>query len=261
MRAVLTPDRRRVRELVFGPFRVDTVYCQLWRDEQLVALTPKAFDTLVFLIGHRDHIVSKEEVMAAVWPNSFVSEDALTSNIWAIRRALGDDADKQEFIATIPRRGYRFTATVVEVQADPDSGTVRPTEERETISQPDAVADAEIPVPDHSPVVSEELAKAADSEALVQPAAVRTVAAGRLPWYALAAAAVLVAVAWVVADSQRANQSEASLSRSVRFTQESPRGATLVSGGVLSPDTIPHLNSAAHIVNIYFCTLFAIVDR
>src|SRR4051794_20555996 len=99
-----SPEAGLVREYAFGPFRIDVAYCQLWRGEELISLTPKAYDTLVFLVRHRDHVVSKEELLNTLWPDSFVSEDVLTQNIWVIRRALGDPSDRQEFIGTVPRR-------------------------------------------------------------------------------------------------------------------------------------------------------------
>src|SRR5262245_55386631 len=65
------------REYRFWQFRVDVALCQLWRDHEVIPLTPKAFDTLVVLLQRRDQLVSKEKLMNAVWPDSFVSEDTL----------------------------------------------------------------------------------------------------------------------------------------------------------------------------------------
>ena len=101
-------------EYLFGPFRLDVASMQLSRGDETVGLTPKAFDTLLVLIRNRHRLVRKDELMSAVWADSFVSEDSLTQNITALRRALGDDSHQPEYISTIPRRGYRFIAPLVE---------------------------------------------------------------------------------------------------------------------------------------------------
>jgi len=228
-------DRPVVREYAFDCFRINVPYCQVWHEEHLVPLTPKAFDTLVFLIAHRDHIVSKEELMTALWPNSLVSEDALTQNIWAIRRALGDDAGKQQFIATIPRRGYRFMAPVVERYLEPYEPAIDTSEQGHT----DDVTAASAP---HASPSS----RAAHASPSVDPPATATALpyddaprtrAGRGRWYALAGVTLLaiISVLWLTQPSQ-GERIAATPSGLVRFTQESPRGATLVSGGQLSPD-------------------------
>lgn len=84
---------------------------------QAVTLTPKVFDTLVLLVEHAGHVVSKDELMAALWPRGFVHESNLTKHIWLIRRALGDGEDDSRYIETIPKSGYRFIAAVQQVAA------------------------------------------------------------------------------------------------------------------------------------------------
>jgi DNA-binding winged helix-turn-helix (wHTH) protein len=101
-------------EYLFGPFRLDVASMQLWRGDDLVTITPKAFDTLLVLIANRDRLLKKDELLAAVWPNSFVSEDSLAQNITVLRRTLGDDPNLPHYIATTPRRGYRFIGPVTE---------------------------------------------------------------------------------------------------------------------------------------------------
>lgn len=96
----------------FGPFVMDCGTLELWRGDEVVPLTPKAFDTLRVLITHRDRVVEKDELMKLVWPDRFVGEDTLTQNIATLRRALGDVSDQPRYIATVPRRGYRFIAAV-----------------------------------------------------------------------------------------------------------------------------------------------------
>jgi DNA-binding winged helix-turn-helix (wHTH) protein/tetratricopeptide (TPR) repeat protein len=82
---------------------------------QPVTLTPKVFDTLVLLVERAGHVVSKDELMAALWPRGFVHESNLTKHIWLIRRALGDDGDDARCIETVPKLGYRFVAPVQKV--------------------------------------------------------------------------------------------------------------------------------------------------
>src|SRR5439155_4199361 len=101
-------------EYHFGPFRIDLSSLRLLRGDEPIPIAPKAFDTLLVLIQQRDRLLLKDELLHAVWADAFVSEDSLTQNITALRRALGDDPANPQFIATIPRRGYRFVASVTE---------------------------------------------------------------------------------------------------------------------------------------------------
>src|SRR5258706_15621915 len=96
----------------FGPFRLDCGTRELWRGDQLVALTPKAFDLLRVLVTQGGRIVKKNELMNLVWPDSFVGEDNLTQNIATLRKALGDAFERPQYIVTVPRHGYRFAAAV-----------------------------------------------------------------------------------------------------------------------------------------------------
>jgi DNA-binding winged helix-turn-helix (wHTH) protein len=84
---------------------------------QLATLTPKVFDTLVLLVERAGHVVSKEELMAALWPRGFVHESNLTKHIWLIRRALCDGEDESRYIETVPKLGYRFVAPMRQVPA------------------------------------------------------------------------------------------------------------------------------------------------
>ena len=85
---------------------------------QPVTLTPKVFDTLVLLVERAGHVVSKDELMTALWPRGFVHESNLTKHIWLIRRALGDGEDESRYIETVPKLGYRFVAPVQSVAAN-----------------------------------------------------------------------------------------------------------------------------------------------
>lgn len=96
----------------FGPFQADTIRRLLLRDGQPVPLTSKAFDTLLVLIRNRDRVLEKEELMKAIWPNSFVEEANLAQHVSALRKALGEAPGEHRYIATIPGRGYRFVGSV-----------------------------------------------------------------------------------------------------------------------------------------------------
>ena len=96
----------------FGPFHMDPDKQVLLRDGQLVAVTPKAFETLLVLVRRCREVVSKEELLREVWPNSFVEEANLSQHIFKLRKALGDTIEGERYIVTLPGRGYRFAVPV-----------------------------------------------------------------------------------------------------------------------------------------------------
>src|SRR6266699_6183497 len=98
----------------FGPFALDSTNACLWRGAEAVALPPKTFDVLHYLVTHPDRLVTKDELLDAVWPETAVSDAVVRVAIGALRKVLGDPAQTPRFIATVPRRGYRFLASVVE---------------------------------------------------------------------------------------------------------------------------------------------------
>src|SRR5690242_16595531 len=100
----------------FGPFRLDMNERVLLRDGQIAPLTPKAFDTLVVLVENNGHVLEKEELLKAVWPDTFVEEATLAQNIFTLRKVLGKEPS---YIETIPKRGYRFTANVLTHDGQP----------------------------------------------------------------------------------------------------------------------------------------------
>jgi DNA-binding winged helix-turn-helix (wHTH) protein/tetratricopeptide (TPR) repeat protein len=102
----------------FGPFRVDPDKQVLLRENQLVAITPKAFETLLILVRHSREVVSKEDLMKALWPDAFVEEANLSQNIFMLRKALGDTPEDRRYIVTLPGRGYRFAVQVRTVMQD-----------------------------------------------------------------------------------------------------------------------------------------------
>lgn len=103
----------------FGPFRLDPQRRLLLRGNDAVPLTPKAVETLVVLVENRDHVVSKDDLMAMLWPNSFVEESNLTQNVFVLRKALGDSAQERRYILNVPGRGYQFTETVRDLAESP----------------------------------------------------------------------------------------------------------------------------------------------
>jgi Tol biopolymer transport system component/DNA-binding winged helix-turn-helix (wHTH) protein len=96
----------------FGPFSIDVRERVLRRHGHPVPLTPKAFDLLAALVDQPGQLISKDELLQKVWPDTFVEESNLTYNVFALRKALGDSADNAQYIETVPKRGYRFAATV-----------------------------------------------------------------------------------------------------------------------------------------------------
>jgi eukaryotic-like serine/threonine-protein kinase len=97
----------------FGPFEVDPAERRLTRDGTPVPLTPKAFDILLVLVQSAGRTVEKDKLLKEVWPDTFVEEGNLAVNIFGLRKALGNGNAGKEYIETIPKRGYRFTADVL----------------------------------------------------------------------------------------------------------------------------------------------------
>ncbi len=100
----------------FGPYRLDPEKRLLFRGSEPVPLQMKTFETLLALVRHSEEVVLKDELMKAVWPDTFVEESNLTQNISVLRKTLGDDASERRYIVTIPGRGYRFVGKVKTVE-------------------------------------------------------------------------------------------------------------------------------------------------
>lgn len=96
----------------FGPFRIDARERLLFRDGAIVPLPPKIFDTLLALVEGNGHLLDKDDLIKQVWPDTFVEEGNLTRNVSTLRSVLGEGENGHHYIETIPRRGYRFVATV-----------------------------------------------------------------------------------------------------------------------------------------------------
>lgn len=207
--ADVSPAAPPVQNYIFGPFRIDVEARHLIRDDAVIPLTAKVFDTLLVLVKNHHRAVSKDELMQAVWPGSFVSDDSLVQNISAIRRALGDDPSQPRYIATLARRGYRFIAPTEEhngKDVPPQHHTVNDTVHEE---RPAAVMHAPVAVPTRSPVLWR-------------------VAAAFVAGLAVAA---LAYQAWAPAGASTASGG------SIRFQEDLPPGHALRGAGVPSPDS------------------------
>jgi len=114
---------------LFEDYALDTDRRELRRGRDLVAVEPQVFDLLAYLIGNRERVVSKDDLLAAVWDGRIVSESALTTRINAVRCAIGDSGGEQRLIKTVPRKGVRFVGSVREGREDPTTlAPVRPAE-------------------------------------------------------------------------------------------------------------------------------------
>jgi pimeloyl-ACP methyl ester carboxylesterase/DNA-binding winged helix-turn-helix (wHTH) protein len=114
----------------FGDYAVDTDRRELRCGSKLIALEPQVFDMLVYLLNHRNRVVTKDDLLEAIWGGRIVSESTLTSRINAVRKAVGDSGDRQSLIRTVPRRGVRFVGEVIETataQAKRSSATIEQT--------------------------------------------------------------------------------------------------------------------------------------
>ncbi len=90
---------------------------ELTRGSKPVAVGPQVFDLLMYLVRNRTQVVSKDDLIAAVWGGRIVSESTMTSHINALRKAIGDSGEEQRLVRTIARKGYRFVGDVREVGA------------------------------------------------------------------------------------------------------------------------------------------------
>ena len=103
----------------FGPFRLDPAERLLLCNSQTVPLAPKAFDTLLLLVENSGHLLSKDELIKRLWPETFVEEVNLAQNISTIRRAFDGKNGGEQYIETVPKGGYRFTAETRKVFHEP----------------------------------------------------------------------------------------------------------------------------------------------
>ncbi len=124
----------------FGPFQLDPAQRLLFRNGEIVPLTPKAVETLLLLVENRGQLVTKDELLQRIWPDTFVEEGTLVRNVSFLRKALGETPDGHEYIETHSKRGYRFIAEVRELGPDASAkmGAAAETVEPETAPAPRA---------------------------------------------------------------------------------------------------------------------------
>jgi len=114
-------------QYAFEDYVLDSERRELTRGAETIAVGPKVFDLLVYLVQHRDRVVSKDDLLQAVWDGRIVSESTLTSHINAVRRAIGDNGEAQRLIRTIARKGFRFVGDIRDLPAS-DVGSALATE-------------------------------------------------------------------------------------------------------------------------------------
>ena len=107
----------------FGPFLADRVRYRVVRGDEAIDLTPKLLDLLFHLVDRAGALVTKEELLDALWPDANVTDNALTQAVSELRQALGDDAGDPQYIKTVARRGYRFIAPVTTADSAPAPAT------------------------------------------------------------------------------------------------------------------------------------------
>ena len=127
-------DTRHLYE--FGPYRLDPNERKLLRNNEIVELPPKAFDTLVLMVRNSGHLMEKDELIRTLWPDSFVEEGSLSNSVFLLRKALGEDP---QYIETVPKRGYRFVGPV---RCLPDGVRGHQEEAKFPVSPPATVAAA-----------------------------------------------------------------------------------------------------------------------
>ena len=102
----------------FGPFNLNPTERRLTCAGNVVAIAPKCFDLLVVLVENGGHLLEKEELLTRLWPNQFVEESSLSFQVSGLRKILGEGLNGQHYIETVPKKGFRFVATITE---DPDT--------------------------------------------------------------------------------------------------------------------------------------------
>jgi TolB-like protein len=109
----------------FGDFLLDPDRRELSRGAEPVAMGPQVFDLLLYLVANREHVVSRDQVLEAVWDGRIVSESTLASHINAVRKAIGDSGEKQRLVRTVSRKGFRFVGHVTEAPATVSASAVK----------------------------------------------------------------------------------------------------------------------------------------
>lgn len=157
----------------FGQFRLDARGATLWRNDEVIPLSPKAVGLLRLLIENEGRVVSRQEIFDSLWQDTFVEAGVLTQNVYTLRNALGTDENGKQFIETVPRRGYRFAGDVKVV----GEGNIEDEIERADLVD----KDPETLSPDLS---KESAAFSQASAATLTPLVSQSPAIGRSAWFA-----------------------------------------------------------------------------
>jgi TolB-like protein len=112
-------------QFLFGDCVLDPDRRELTRESRGIAVGPQVFDLLVYLVRNREHVVSKHDLLDAVWSGRIVSESTMTSHINAVRKAIGDSGEEQRLIRTVARKGFRFVGEVREAPSSDGSGSLQ----------------------------------------------------------------------------------------------------------------------------------------
>src|ERR1700722_8565755 len=108
----------------FGAFRLDAANQCLWREDQRIPLAPKMFSVLRYLVDNAGRLVTQDELLQNVWPETFVQPEVLRKYVLELRKVLGDRAKNAGYIETHPKRGYQFVAAVTGTSSAASSATV-----------------------------------------------------------------------------------------------------------------------------------------
>jgi TolB-like protein len=135
-------------QILFEDYILDPERRELTRATEAVAMGPQVFDLLLYLVQNRERVVSKGDLLDAVWAGRTVSESTLTSHINAVRKAVGDNGEQQRLIRTVPRKGFRFVGDVSEAQQPTgvlQAESARPNERASVLALPDSPSIAALP--------------------------------------------------------------------------------------------------------------------
>jgi DNA-binding winged helix-turn-helix (wHTH) protein len=128
-------------QYAFEDYVIDSDRRELTHSAELIAVGPQVFDLLLHLVRNREHVVSKDELLAAVWAGRIVSESTLTSHINAARKAIGDSGQNQRLLRTIARKGFRFVGDVSEIASRSAAASTEPDAPGKTIVEAPALPD------------------------------------------------------------------------------------------------------------------------
>jgi DNA-binding winged helix-turn-helix (wHTH) protein len=101
----------------FEPFRLDAANSRLWREDATITLAPKPFAVLQYLVDNPGRLITHDELLDALWPETYVQPQVLRTYMLELRKVLGDDAGNPRYIQTLFKRGYCFLANVTDMSA------------------------------------------------------------------------------------------------------------------------------------------------